>query len=271
MPTLTADDIIRVLADKHKEDVFIPECKTGPSDKGMMRMDAWVMAKSWAHPMSTVYEVKVNRNDFLKDNKWPGYLPYCNALYFVCPAELIAKEEVPAGVGLMWVSKTGTVVYTKIKAAYRKVEIPEAVYRYILMNRAQITREQLGDRRQYWEQWLTDKKLDYAFGHRVSKAINELIKEKIEGAERRNSDLSRQIDRYRDVKALLNNLGFDEGDTRLYSFHDRLTKKLQEIKIGVGQDLVDVLEHTQTNLETALRILKKPDLAVKADDATVWS
>jgi len=75
----TAHQLVDLLAAKHSEDVFVPECKLGPSyGDGNGRIDAWAMAKSWAHPLVNAYETKVSRSDFLNDNKWQMYLPFCN-------------------------------------------------------------------------------------------------------------------------------------------------------------------------------------------------
>ncbi len=48
------------------------------------------------------YEVKVFRSDFKKDTKWTDYLPYCNQFYFVCPTNLIAANELPPEIGLIY-------------------------------------------------------------------------------------------------------------------------------------------------------------------------
>jgi len=65
---MTAKDIIKILSHKHRDDVFVTECKNGPSNRGYLRLDAWVMARSWARPKVTGYEVKVSRSDFLQGN-----------------------------------------------------------------------------------------------------------------------------------------------------------------------------------------------------------
>ena len=82
---ITAQTVLELLAAKHSRDVFVPECKNGATHfaDGMQKIDAWAMKKSWASPCVTAHEIKVSRADFLKDDKWPGYLPYCNQFYFV--------------------------------------------------------------------------------------------------------------------------------------------------------------------------------------------
>lgn len=39
------------------------------------------------------YETKVSRGDFLSDDKWPDYLPYCNQLWFVAPIGVITADD----------------------------------------------------------------------------------------------------------------------------------------------------------------------------------
>ncbi len=48
------------------------------------------------------FEFKTSRNDFLSDKKWEKYLKYCNTFSFICPTGVIKKEEVPKGIGLVY-------------------------------------------------------------------------------------------------------------------------------------------------------------------------
>lgn len=52
-----------------------------------------------------IFEFKSSRQDFLSDNKWQNYLQYCHTLTFVCAREIILKNDLPAGIGLMWIFK----------------------------------------------------------------------------------------------------------------------------------------------------------------------
>lgn len=208
---MNARDIVNLLAKKHSADIFIDECKDGPTQYGShFRLDGWAMKRSWAKPLVVGYEIKVSRGDFLQDDKWPNYLGLCNQLYFVCPTGLIQPPEVPEGVGLMWVAKTGTRLYTKRKAPYREVEIPESLWRYILMCRCVITRENaIESPRNYWEQWLADKKLDWSFGRHVSKAISKRVRDEIEDTKSENERLKGRMSRYDDVIRFLESIGVD--------------------------------------------------------------
>lgn len=132
--------IIKLLANRHSKDVFVSECKNGPSwGSNLLKLDAWSLLRTYS-PLTTVgYEVKVSRQDFERDQKWTGYLDVCHQFYFVCPAGLIRAIDLPPGIGLIWVSTTGH-LHTKHHAE-RKVPDVEKLNRlliYVLMARCNI-------------------------------------------------------------------------------------------------------------------------------------
>lgn len=135
---MNAKQISALLAERHRDDVFVPECNLGSAWERCPRMDAWAMRKSWSKPNVWGYEIKVSRGDFLQDGKWHEYLPYCNQFAWVCPWGLIQPNEVGEGAGLIYVTKTGTRLMTKVKPVRRDVQIPDEIFRYVLMSRAQI-------------------------------------------------------------------------------------------------------------------------------------
>ena len=142
MHNTTANQIQSLLARKHSEDIFVSECKDGPTvATNHLRMDAWTMKRSWTNPLSIAYEIKVSRQDFLNDHKWHNYLNYCNEFYFVCPSGLIDKSELPDEVGLIYVAKTGTRLFKKKPAHRRIIELPESLLKYILICRAEVRHE----------------------------------------------------------------------------------------------------------------------------------
>lgn len=243
--TMSADKIIEALAAKHADDVFVRECKDGPSQNANthLRMDAWVMNKSWSNPRTVAYEVKVSRADFLKDQKWHGYLPYCNEFYFVCPHGLIQLEEVSADAGLMYVTQEGRVL-TKKKAPYRSLEVPESVYRYILMCRVKITRHWYDggdqDKSLYWKQWLEKSREEQEIGHAVGARLQENFRLKVLDVERKQQELERQIQQYADVRQFLVSIGMSPDSAYLW----HVKKKLEEVRRVVPPEL----EHSLTNV-----------------------
>lgn len=219
--------ILEALAVRHSKDVFIPECKDGPTHySSHMRIDAWAMNRSWAHPVATAYEIKVSRADFLKDNKWPGYLPLCNQFYFVTPPDLISLAEVPAEAGLLTIA--GSRLLTKKKAPHRAIQLPEELYRYILMCRVVVGRgeyqvERSKDERvQEWRQFVNKRVELRELGYQVSKAIRE----KADAITLENERLKKRMEEYDDVRSLLRGLGIDpDRGVSTWSVEDRLKEQ----------------------------------------------
>jgi len=60
-----------------------------------------------------VLETKSSRADFLCDKKWQHYLPYAHFFAFLCPTDVIKKDELPKGVGLFYIDDKNKI--TKIK------------------------------------------------------------------------------------------------------------------------------------------------------------
>lgn len=247
---MTARDIISLLAKRHEEDVFVPECKDGPSQTGNhMRMDAWAMRRSWAHPGVTAYEVKVSRADFIGDNKWPGYLRCCNQFYFVCPSGLIHPSEVPNDVGLLWVAGESGRLVTKQKAHYRHVQIPESVWRYILMCRTRITppRTFMSEDKpnaEYWKEWLEQKAENRRLGYKVSTAITDHVSR----VEHENRELKRQHERYDDVIKVLDELGYRPEDRDWVSgLH--LRRKVERLSEVIPPHVVQSLQTLEASIK----------------------
>jgi hypothetical protein len=136
----TAGDIDKALAVRHKDDLYVPECKTGQTLKGShRRLDAWVMARSYS-PFRTIgYEIKVDRGDFVQDQKWVEYLDYCHYFYFVCPAGLIKSHELPDDAGLLWMTPSGR-LHDKKRATRREPDADKlrSILVYVLMSRCRV-------------------------------------------------------------------------------------------------------------------------------------
>jgi len=204
-------DILEKLRSKHAADVFVSECKDGPTQSGSHhRLDAWAMRRSWSPITMIGYEIKESRSDFLRDDKWPAYLPLCHQLYFVCPRGLIQPEELGEGVGLLW-SGEGERLHTKRKAARREIELPAALLVYVLMCRTKITRERVeetsGDR-EYWWRWLEDKNDRADLGRRVSRRIREMVL----GASTRVSAAETKVASYESLRSELTARGINPDD-----------------------------------------------------------
>ena len=264
---ITAKDIVRVLADKHADDVFVPECNLGSSWNRCRRIDAWAMKKSWANPCATGYEIKVSRGDFMQDDKWHEYLEHCNEFYWVCPWKMIQPNEVGGGAGLMWVTNTGTRAIRKVKAPHRQIEFPAEVAQYVLMSRAQIVQDMhqanRTTERERWERWLENRIVDQQFGQRVGRAIREQIDREILEARRENAELKRAHKGYDRVREILEALGFDpEHPPSGFGADRRVREQIEKAREVVSQDLLYEIDRTAEKC----RVLKKRLAEFRGDD-----
>lgn len=72
-----------------------------------------------------IIEVKVNREDFLQDKKWEGYLPYCHEFYFLLGTDIYlyfdTDKHLPAGL----LMEKGKALNMESKAIQRGVDAME--------------------------------------------------------------------------------------------------------------------------------------------------
>lgn len=220
-----ADMIKYALQKKHAKDFFLTEVKTGPTGWGekLYIIDAVAIRKSWANPCLTAYEVKVDRSDFTRDEKWRAYMHFCHQMAFACPAGLIQPDELPEEVGLYYYDN-GKLV-TKRKPVYRAVEVPSNVLMYIIMSRLDSDRHPFfSDEREFIMAWLEDKQdrkeIGRIFGLKVAERIQELKKEIYE-LKKVNSDL----DLYRRLNELLREYGIQLS--RYSDWEEELRRRLE--------------------------------------------
>lgn len=199
---MTARDIIRLLEQKHRKDIFQAEVKTGAThgNSGLLKLDGWAMKHSWANPLTIGYEVKVSRADFLGDDKWHLYRQYCDEFYFVAPPGIITPEELPEGVGLMLVSKNGRRLYTKRKAhrVEAKAEQLADVYKYLLMYRGSPERTKL-DRARLLRERLEERR----YGRELDSYIKGEIGKRMKALDMENELQRSRNDKLAEVQALM--------------------------------------------------------------------
>jgi len=207
---ITASQIKGLLQSRHSKDVFVEECKDGPSGGGMLMMDAWAMKRSWANPCFYGYEIKISRSDFLSDTKWPGYLPLCNEFSFVCPQGVIEPDELSKDVGLIIVSKTGTRLFNKKRAPYRIIDTPDGLLMYILMARARIVKStyyaEQEQNRGYWERWLADKTAKLKLGTRCSQKLNKSFTEQVREVNSKIGRMEEEMEAYKPIQEICKEL-----------------------------------------------------------------
>ena len=263
MKQITANDILKLLHKKHGVEKYlcVDECKVGSTwfTHNCSRLDLWVMARSWAHPRFIGYEIKVNRQDFLGDVKWPDYLHYCTELYFVAPPGIIDASEVPEQAGLLVSSKNCKRLYTKKKAPVRNVEIPNSILIYILMSRTKIvgdmflTRPNIEIWKEHLKQLKENKKVGYAISYHISNKVDKEVKE----IKQRNRKLEDENNKLIAIKKALEEMGVDME--HIVSGYSNFVKKdrLNEILTGIPYDLVQFLKSAEANLARANSLLEK--------------
>lgn len=198
MTLIKAPAIVELLALRHSDAVFVPECNLGSAHGGCRRLDAWALLKTWSPMTSIGYEVKVDRQDFLRDRKWVEYLPVCHELYFVSPRGLIAPEELPESVGLLWTTG-GTRLITKRRAIRREPDAKAltALMAYVLMSRSRMVADMWEAakspeaNRDHWRRWLQESKDDKDLGYAVSRRLRKIVEELRDRANRAEYNRSR--------------------------------------------------------------------------------
>jgi len=258
---ITAKTILNLLLQKHSKDLCISECKTGSTwfTKRLFIIDLWVMKKSWTKPYTYCYEIKINRQDFLNDTKWREYLKYCSDFYFVTLPGIIESNELPNEAGLIVTSVNGKRLFTKKKAISRlDIEIPEDLFRYILMWRSMQKKEnEIISPKIYWKEWLNKKKINYKFGYNVSRNIREIIKKEIDEVRYENDILKKENNNLTKLKKTILKMGINEDEIQWsYSFLKSLfEKKLEEISRGRTGDFKKYIEKIIMDLQETISII----------------
>lgn len=183
MKKVTSTDIKKALSNVHHKEFFITECKNGstyfPPAQGLLQFDGMAIYKSWTSPKVRIYEIKVSRGDFLRDNKYHLYLQYCHEMYFIVPKGLVKKEEIPENIGLMYYNPENGSIRTVKKALYRgDIEISADMLMYIIMNRLDSDRIPFyKERCEFARDYIADKKDRKTLGHDLgSKMAKDLQK-----------------------------------------------------------------------------------------------
>jgi len=238
---VTANDIRELLEVKHSKDLVVHEAPIGPAGSG--QIDTWVMRKSWTQASVIGYEIKVSRSDFLGDNKWRKYLSSCNEFYFVVAPGVCDPREIPDGVGLMVVAKTGTRIFTKIKAPLRTegVDGIEDVMRSVLMNRVVLTTSRTGGlpdtkerRMQRWRESLDNR-------HRLGFMVKAAISDEWDRLQSETDKANGLISRLNDFKERLIEHGFNP-DASTWKFK-------RDLKNKIGEDLLEIIEDSIDGLK----------------------
>ena len=257
---MISSDILNLLKARHADEFCVEECKDGPTQfvAGHMRLDLWCFRRSWSQPCMTGYEIKVSRSDFLRDDKWQGYLPLCNTLYFAAPPGLIGINELPPEVGLIEATKNARRMIVKKKAPFRIIEEPNMLFRYIIMCRSTPQRDYHFDVASYWRNWMQERADKADLGRAVGKRISQLIKQRIAEVECENKRLEQENRNLEEVKDLCAELGVRPGTWRVKNL-------LIEAQKGVTMDDVKAIESALSALTRAKEILSPKEEIAACD------
>lgn len=251
-------EILRRLRARHSEDISDAEVYV-PSGRGAgagsQRMDFYSIACSWANPNITAYEVKVSRQDFVRDNKWPAYLPCCHHFVFVTAPGVCKLDEIPAEAGWHELSANGKVLLTRKKAPRRSIEAnTEAlIYKHLLMRHAKRgvpTRDQ-------WLAWMEQKRADRELGKAVGKEIRHTIRERIESVDSENKRLQSWCEGMEEMATVLKALGVDPDEVRKgdsWRIQQKLRRVAQASKVSTAlqgaEALINDLRATANRIES---------------------
>lgn len=265
---MTADQLLARLTKKHEGDVFVTECKDGPTHtRAHRRLDAWVLLKTWS-PITTIgYEIKVSLADWRRDPKLHDYMPLCHLLYVVAPKGVVPPEELPAGVGLM--EPVGDErLQVRRKAARREIALPGELMVYVLMCRTRVTRERDDQRSDpNWRTaqlraWVAEKEDRRGLSWAVSRKIQERFERQqseLEAERRRSQELE-------SVRARIQELGFDPAHP-VNSWQVR--QRLDAFNVTVTADILRRMRAVGENMKTiadALESMKARPAFAGSDD-----
>lgn len=252
---MTANDIVRLLAIRHKDDVCVEEAPLRNGNKPVY-LDFWAMNKSWTRSCCTGYEIKVNRDDFAKDEKFYNYLPVCNMFYFICPKGLIDRNEIPENVGLLYVNNNRiSIVKKPIFVEIDRDKLLDLV-QGILMNRVNVTKSTYSnmeiDRVAYWESWLKRKKNNDDYGSSLAIKIRDAYRDRMNDLENSNSKLLFENTRLQNVKDALVELGLKEGHNPFHFMRKILRDPNVEMITSIREQIDKVklaLHHMQSDVD----------------------
>lgn len=258
-----ARDVEKLLAGKHSEDIFVPECKIGQSwtSRSCRRFDAWVMKRSYSPFCCLGYEIKVSRRDFVQDEKMVEYLPYCHQFYIVAPAGVAEKDEIPEEAGLIRVSKNGKKLYTVKKAPFRKVDIPDSIFKYIIMSRCKVTNwshQYTKPREEIYREFLEGKLTRQRTGYLVSRRVSEMVKR----YEYERDDALRKLSSMEEAKKAYEDAGLPFSELNRFN----MRRNIQAALSGVPEGLMDTIEVLESGLSNLKEHMVKMEKTFKPDN-----
>ena len=248
---MRADEILQVLQQRHKTDLWTTEVKDGPSTMVQTsRMDGLAIKRSWTHPRFVGYEVKVSRSDFLRDNKWDAYLPLTHQFSFACPWELIMPPELPDAVGLYWATPSGKLKQVRKPMLRPMQELPTWLLYYVVISRLDPDRHPFfSSSREYIAAFVDDKAgrrtLGRKFHTRLVEDMARLSQENEDLRDRLNREESRFVQLERALKAV--DLSADS-----WRLPAELTRLRDAAMLGVDREALQSIQFGAQNILKAV-------------------
>jgi hypothetical protein len=150
-------------------------------NRGVLCADFMAIRPSHSNPSVIIGEVKCSRADFLQDNKWPGYLPFCTRFYMVTAPGVATRDEIGADAGWLEVTANGAKLITRKAAPVLRHELEPKNEATVL--RSIVHRHFYGthrdptvsgeERAAFWRDFVATRKRDKLTGHQASRAIRE--------------------------------------------------------------------------------------------------
>jgi len=172
----------------------------------MGNADVISIKKSYTRFNLDIYEVKVNRSDFLQDvknKKYEKYIKYCHRLYYAVLEGVATKDEIPDGIGLLIKGESGW--YTAKTSTKRNIEIPNEVLLSLVFFNG----------RSYQK-----RRINLSFAYGIRSTVN---KSNLKGFGR---DIRNMILNYNDLELKFSNLLYEAAES-IYS-DDEARKKFKE-------------------------------------------
>lgn len=264
---ITASQILDLIYKHHNDDVVVAECKNGPTytTRALLKLDAWVLKRTYS-PLTTIgYEIKVARSDFERDQKWVEYMDYCHQFYFVYPAGLIRSVDIPKEVGLFWTTLNGQGLRLKKHAERHEPDTEKLnrLFTYVLMSRTKIVSDMNEankadtpeyDRVQHMKDYLKEceekKELAYMIKGHFRQFYDETVK--------KDRSLQYREDNIKRFEAKLAKLGII-WDSKSGNWYDnqQVENQIDALKKQIPEYLLMEMENTGQKLINVVDKLRK--------------
>lgn len=277
-PPVTAFDIKAALAQRYgnnQDEYFLTEVKNGATHVGRGRLkifDALSIRRSYSTPRISGFEIKVSRSDFLGDNKWPDYLPYCHEFSFVCPDGLIKPEELDNAVGLIYYKPETRSLRTIRKAQYRLVEFNPQLLLYIIFSRLDPERIPFGlDKQEFYREQAKAAAENHVIGAHLSKQL--AAREKRLRRELDDMKIRRQVAEESEYKEFVDKLVVELRAQGMYCFAGDLVSQpdkyiqriIKRMENNLDEATISSLQTLRTSIDKVLA--KREEVTEKHEES----